>query len=281
LFDADDGQVFELTMRKEIVHDSGDEGVDVRVAWTQPREDKAEPSVASSGGKPLLGTDWDQLLGEEFTSPYWADLQDFLDEERSQFCIHPSSEEVFKAFRVTPYKLIKVVILGQDPYHRPGLAHGLAFSVRHDVRLLPPSLKNIRKELLDDMHGEVSIPEHGSLESWARRGVLLLNTVLTVRQGEKRSHRRKGWEQFTDQVIKVVNSKPARVVFMLWGEDAQEKKPLIEVPKHAIIESSHPSPQSAHKARPIPFLGSKPFSRANTELTAAGEEGINWSLVEP
>lgn len=228
---------------------------------------------------PLIGTDWDPLLGQVFSEGDWSLLREFVDRERARFCVHPSREEVFKAFQLTSFGSTRVVILGQDPYHKNGWAHGLAFSVPSDVRVLPRTLQNIRRELKEDLQGNVSIPPHGSLELWARKGVLLLNTVLTVRQGERRSHRRQGWEQFTDRVIKVINEKPNRVVFVLWGEHAQEKGELIDQAKHAILESSHPSPQSELKPKPIPFRGSHPFSKANDALAAAGQENINWDLA--
>jgi len=187
--------------------------------------------------------------------------------------VYPPHDEVFTALHLTPCAETKAVILGQDPYPGAGQAHGLAFSVRHGVRV-PPSLRNIYRELHDDVC--VPIPDHGCLESWARRGVLLLNAVLTVREGAPRSHRQKGWETFTDEVIRVVAAKTDSVVFILWGKEARRKKTLIETPPHTVIESPHPSPQSAYRG----FFGSKPFSRANYALIAAGREAVDWRLTD-
>ncbi len=222
---------------------------------------------------PLLRTDWNPLLRQEFENPYWADLRAFVVAERSRYSVYPPHDEVFTALHLTPYAETKVVILGQDPYHGAGQAHGLCFSVRCGVRV-PPSLVNIHRELYDDLG--VPIPDHGNLEPWARRGVLLLNATLTVREGAPASHRHKGWETFTDEVIRVVAAKADPSVFILWGRDAQRKKELIDTRRHTVIESPHPSPQSAHKG----FFGSKPFSRANHALIAARREGIDWRLTE-
>lgn len=226
-----------------------------------------------TNANPLFGTDWDPLLRQEFTKLYWAELQEFVEEERSRSRVYPSDEEVFRAFKLTPYAGTKVVILGQDPYHGAGQAHGLAFSVRRDVPV-PPSLKNILKELHHDLG--VPIPNHGNLEAWARHGVLLLNAVLTVREGSPGSHRRRGWETFTDEVIRVVNRRTDPVVFILWGRVAGKKRRLIDSPSHTIVESPHPGPQSARKG----FYDSKPFSRANAVLAAARRERIDWSLMD-
>jgi len=225
---------------------------------------------------PLLGTDWDPLLRQEFEKSYWKALRAFVEKERSCYEVFPPHNEVFTALRLTPYAETKVVILGQDPYHREGQAHGLAFSVRLGVRV-PPSLVNIYRELHDDLG--VPTPDHGNLEPWARRGVLLLNATLTVREGAPRSHRREGWEMFTDEVIRVIAAKTDPVVFILWGKDAQRKKTLIAGSRHTFIESPHPSPQSARRG-PIPFLGSKPFSQANCALLAAGRKEVDWRLTE-
>jgi uracil-DNA glycosylase len=222
---------------------------------------------------PLLGTDWDPLLRQEFRKPYWADLQAFVAAERSRWNVYPPHDEVFTALHLTPLADAKVVILGQDPYHGADQAHGLAFSVRRGIRV-PPSLKNIHRELHEDLG--VPIPDHGNLEVWSRRGVLLLNATLTVRQGSPRSHRHKGWETFTDEVIRIAAAKTDPLVFILWGRDAGRKKSLIDSSRHSVIESPHPSPQSAYNG----FFRSKPFSRANVALVAGRRGGIDWSLTE-
>ena len=221
-------------------------------------------------------TDWNPVLRAELAEPYWGELQRFVADERARHQVFPPHEEVFAALHLTPYESVKVVILGQDPYHGPGQAHGLCFSVRPEVAL-PPSLQNIYKELHDDLG--VPVPDHGCLDAWSRQGVLLLNTTLTVRARQAASHQGKGWETFTDQVIRAVNAKPDTVVFILWGAAARKKKALIdtgspEAPRHVIIESAHPSPLSAHNG----FFGSHPFSRANEALIAAGREPVDWTV---
>jgi uracil-DNA glycosylase len=185
--------------------------------------------------------------------------------------VYPPPEDVFAALHLTPYASVKVLILGQDPYHGPRQAHGLCFSVRPGVTP-PPSLVNIHKELQDDL--DCPPPGHGSLEHWARQGVLLLNATLTVRAGQAGSHQGKGWETFTDEVIRVVSAKPETVVFVLWGGYARRKRPLVDTSRHVVIESAHPSPLSAHNG----FFGSRPFSRANAALVAAGRDPIDWCL---
>lgn len=217
-----------------------------------------------------MTTDWNPLLRGEFEKPYWASLQTFVEGERKQHAVYPARENVFAALHHTSYADTKVLILGQDPYHGPNQAHGLCFSVQHGVPP-PPSLVNIFKELHSDLG--ISIPKHGNLQAWAQRGVLLLNTTLTVRAGQAASHQGKGWEAFTDEVIRVVNEKPF-VVFVLWGAHARKKKLLIDTDRHAIIESAHPSPLSAHNG----FFGSRPFSKINGALLAAGMSDIDWSL---
>lgn len=220
-----------------------------------------------------MKTDWNPILNGEFAKPYWTELQQFVHEERSNQAVFPPHDEVFAALHLTPYTSVKVLILGQDPYHGPGQAHGLCFSVRRGVAI-PPSLANIYKELESDVG--VRAPAHGNLEAWARQGVLLLNASLTVRANQAASHQGKGWEIFTDEVIKAVNAKPERVVFILWGASARKKKAFVDTSRHVIIESAHPSPLSAHRG----FLGSRPFSRANEALVAAGREPIDWSLPD-
>ena len=218
-----------------------------------------------------MKTDWNPLLRDQFEEPYWRELQAFVREERRRHTVFPPSEEVFAALHLTPHASVKVLILGQDPYHGPGQAHGLCFSVRPDVEV-PPSLANIYAELEADLG--CPRPRHGSLEHWARQGVLLLNTTLTVRARQAASHQRKGWEVFTDRVIEVVNDKPERVVFILWGSAAQRKKALVDTGRHTVIESPHPSPLSAHRG----FFGSRPFSRANAALADAGREPVSWCI---
>ncbi len=221
----------------------------------------------------MAATDWNPLLRGEFDEPYWRELQSFVDTERAAHPVYPPPDEVFAALHLTPYAGTKVMILGQDPYHGPQQAHGLCFSVRRGVRI-PPSLINIHKELASDVGAPV--PPHGNLEPWARQGVLLLNTTLTVRGGQAASHQGRGWETFTDRVIRTVSDKPDHVVFILWGASACRKRSLIDDSRHTIIESAHPSPLSAHNG----FFGSRPFSRANDALIAHGQTPIDWNLAE-
>jgi uracil-DNA glycosylase len=216
-------------------------------------------------------TDWNPHLAGELTQPYWRELTEFVSSERQRFAVYPPERDVFAALHLTPLASVKALILGQDPYHGPGQAHGLCFSVRPGVGP-PPSLVNIHRELQDDLG--CPPPGHGSLEHWARQGVLLLNATLTVRASQPRSHQNHGWEMFTDRVIGVVNEKPETVVFILWGSSARQKKQLVDTTRHVVIESPHPSPLSAHRG----FLGSRPFSRANEALAAAGRSPIDWCL---
>jgi uracil-DNA glycosylase len=219
-----------------------------------------------------MTTDWNPLLRDQFAEPYWADLQRFVRHERSRHAVYPLDDEVFAALHLTPYESVKVLVLGQDPYHGPGQAHGLCFSVRRGVDV-PPSLANVLTELESDLG--CPRPVHGNLEHWARQGVLLLNATLTVRAGHAASHQRRGWEIFTDRVIEVVNDKHERVVFVLWGASARRKKQLVDTSRHVVIESPHPSPLSAHRG----FFGSRPFSRANEALAEAGREPVDWCLT--
>ena len=218
-----------------------------------------------------MKTDWNPVLRGEFTKPYWPDLQAFVAAERANYTIYPPPEEVFAALHLTPYAETRVLILGQDPYHGPRQAHGLCFSVRRGVAI-PPSLVNIHTELRDDLG--IEPPGHGNLEAWAHQGVLLLNATLTVRAGQSASHQGRGWETFTDEVIRTVSAKDHPVVFVLWGAYARRKRALIDTARHTIIESAHPSPLSAHNG----FFGSKPFSRTNDALRAAGLDPVDWRL---
>ena len=218
-----------------------------------------------------LNNDWAPLLEEEMKKPYFQQLEAFLTEEYQEYAIYPAKDNVFNALQFAPFEDVKVVILGQDPYHGPGQAHGLSFSVQPDVRM-PPSLKNIFKELHEDIGCD--IPNNGYLKKWADQGVLLLNTVLTVRKGQAHSHRGKGWETFTDKIITLINEREKPAVFLLWGRPAQEKLQLIDTHKHRIIQSPHPSPFSASKG----FFGSRPFSRTNSYLQEMGEAPIDWQI---
>ena len=221
----------------------------------------------------MTGTDWNPILRGEFAKEYWPPLQQFVAEERARAAVYPPREDVFAALHLTPYNDTKVLLLGQDPYHGPNQAQGLCFSVRPGVAS-PPSLVNIFKELHSDLG--IAPPNHGSLEHWAREGVLLLNAVLTVRAYQANSHRGKGWEQFTDEVIRRVDAKTETVVFLLWGGYARKKRAFIDTERHVVIESSHPSPLSAHNG----FSGSKPFSRANDALTTTSRQTIDWRLPD-
>ncbi len=218
-----------------------------------------------------MKTDWNPVLRGEFDKPYWHELQRFVTAERAATTVYPPAAEVYAALHLTPLALTRVVILGQDPYHGPRQAHGLCFSVRHGIQP-PPSLVNIFKERHDDLG--LAAPAHGDLTAWARQGVLLLNTTLTVRAGQAASHQGHGWETFTDQVLRVVNELPHPVVFVLWGASARRKTALLDLRRHTVIESAHPSPLSAHNG----FVGSRPFSRTNAALGAAGLAPIDWSL---
>ena len=220
-----------------------------------------------------LGNDWDILLEGEFQKPYYQQLRNFLKSEYNSYTIYPDMYNIFNAFKLTSYNDVKAVILGQDPYHEPGQAHGLAFSVL-DGTEPPPSLKNIYKELNADLG--LPIPEKGDLTKWAQQGVLLLNTSLTVRRGSANSHKGKGWEIFTDRIIELLNGREKPVVFILWGANARSKTALITNPVHKILTCAHPSPLSAYNG----FFGCKHFSKCNEFLKAQGIEEINWALGE-
>jgi uracil-DNA glycosylase len=235
----------------------------------------AEPPTAAAVDPALVPAnfpaDWLAAVGPEFAKPYFADLRKFVSEERKQSDIHPPAADVFNAFRFTPLSDVRAVILGQDPYPTPGHAHGLCFSVRPGVSI-PASLRNIYKELHDDLG--IAPVKHGNLEAWARHGVLLLNTVLTVRAGAPNSHKGKGWETFTDAAIRAVDALTRPVVFLLWGSHAKSKAALVDKSKHAVITGVHPSPMSAANG----FFGSKPFSKVNAALAAGGQPPIDWKL---
>lgn len=218
-----------------------------------------------------LGNSWDSILAGEFDKLYYLKLREFLRNEYNTKVIYPDKNNIFNALRLTPYEEVKVVILGQDPYHGPGQAHGLSFSVQPGVKT-PPSLLNMYKELRDDLG--CFIPNNGYLVSWAKQGVLLLNTVLTVREGEANSHRKKGWENFTDEVICKLNERDKPVIFLLWGNNAKEKMKLITNPKHFILTTVHPSPLSATRG----FMGCKHFSKTNDILRGLGEKEIDWQI---
>ncbi len=218
-----------------------------------------------------LTNDWSDLLRAECEKTYFLQMKSFLTDQSEQTTIYPEKKDIFNALHFTSYEQTKVVILGQDPYHGRGQAHGLSFSVQPGVKI-PPSLKNIFKELQTDLG--YPIPNHGCLEAWAHQGVLLLNTVLTVQESTPNSHKGKGWEFFTDEVISLLNKRKQPVVFILWGRNAAEKKQVITGEHHYIIEAAHPSPFSAYRG----FFGSRPFSKTNQFLTSIGETEIDWQI---
>ncbi|MGE3806944.1 MAG: uracil-DNA glycosylase [Gemmataceae bacterium] len=219
-----------------------------------------------------LPADWRKVLADEFSKPYFQKLLDFVNEQRQQFTVYPPEDDVFNAFKATPFDQVKVLLLGQDPYHGKGQAHGMCFSVRPGVRP-PPSLENMFRELHKDLG--CKIPNHGCLQTWAERGVLLLNAVLTVREKEPNSHKSQGWEKFTDAVIQALNDRETPVVFALWGAYAQKKAKLITSPQHRITKTAHPSPLSADK-----YFGSKPYSAINSALEEVGQKPIDWQIPD-
>lgn len=218
-----------------------------------------------------IGNDWDQLLEGEFDKTYYLELRQFLIGQYKSGAVYPSMYDIFNALKYTPYSRVRAVILGQDPYHGPGQAHGLCFSVQKGVPQ-PPSLVNIFKELKNDLG--IAPPDHGCLEDWAAQGVLLLNTVLTVRAGEANSHKGKGWETFTDRVIELLDQRRDPMVFLLWGANAKAKTALIQNPAHLILTAAHPSPLSAHSG----FFGCGHFSRTNDFLRLRGMGEIDWAI---
>ena len=220
-----------------------------------------------------IDNDWLPAVNAEFKKPYYADLYKFVKEEYSKVAVFPPSDEIFSALHLTPLSKVKVVIIGQDPYHNVGQAHGLCFSVRPEVEI-PPSLVNIYKELQSDLG--CKIPNNGYLVKWAEQGVLLLNTVLTVRAHQANSHQGKGWEQFTDAIIRAVNAEDRPIAYLLWGRPAQSKMSMLDNPKHKVFTAPHPSPLSAHRG----FFGCKHFSQTNAFLQANGIEPIDWQIED-
>lgn len=221
----------------------------------------------------MFGNDWDEVLQEEVQKPYFQELRYTLAREYKQHTVYPPKELLFSALKLTPYERTRVVVLGQDPYHGPGQAHGLSFSVMPGVRI-PPSLQNIYKELESDLG--ISAPNHGYLLHWAEQGVLMLNAVLTVREGQPNSHKGLGWERFTDAIMMKLNERDEPLVFILWGSYAQQKGAFIDRRRHMVIRSPHPSPLSAHRG----FLGSRPFSQTNDFLLEQGLGPIDWALPD-
>ncbi len=221
----------------------------------------------------MLMNDWKDALASEFTKDYYKQLFMFVRDEYSKYTIYPKADDIFNAFHLTPLADVKVVIIGQDPYHNQGQAHGLCFSVERGVDI-PPSLANIYKEL----HGDIGcpIPHHGKLTKWAEQGVLMLNTVLTVRAHQAASHKGMGWEQFTDAAIQAIETQDRPIVYILWGRPAAQKKKMITNPKHLILEAPHPSPLSSYRG----FFGSKPFSKTNEYLSSQGVSPIDWTIED-
>ncbi|NLN73442.1 MAG: uracil-DNA glycosylase [Bacteroidales bacterium] len=226
------------------------------------KQEKINPEIESS---------WKKLLIDEFNQDYFINLKKFLLEEKQNNIIYPKGSDIFNAFNFTPFNKLKLVILGQDPYHGEGQAHGLCFSVPHGIKI-PPSLVNIYKEMESDLG--IKSPQHGNLEKWAKQGVFLLNATLTVRKNQAGSHQNKGWEIFTDRVISLISEKSENIVFLLWGSYAQKKSTLIDAKKHLILKSVHPSPLSAYRG----FFGCKHFSKSNDFLISKNIEPIDWTL---
>lgn len=223
---------------------------------------------------PAIPASWRSQVGDEIEKDYFQQLEKFVARERDEFEVYPAESDTFQALELTPFRKVNVLLLGQDPYPNPNQAHGLCFSVKPGVAL-PASLRNIFIELKNDIKG-FKVPNNGYLASWAKQGILMLNTVLTVRAGAIGSHRGKGWETFTDQIIQKVNDKKARVVFVLWGKDAQNKIKLIDASRHVILKAAHPSPLSARHG----FFGSRPFSAINKALKKSGKPEIDWQIPD-
>ncbi|MEI6061983.1 MAG: uracil-DNA glycosylase [Bacteroidota bacterium] len=221
--------------------------------------------------EPRIEAEWLEVLRPEFNKPYFKDLKLFLQEEKRQYRVYPPGNRIFAAFEYTPFSKVKVVILGQDPYHGDGQAHGLCFSVPDGIAL-PPSLVNIYKELSTDL--SIPVPSSGNLEKWAQQGVLLLNATLTVRANQAGSHQRRGWENFTDEVIRQLSARHSGLVFILWGSYAQAKEALIDTKKHYVLKAVHPSPLSVYRG----FFGCRHFSKTNELLVMNGKEAVDWRL---
>jgi uracil-DNA glycosylase len=221
---------------------------------------------------PEIPNDWKKLLAGEREKPYFEKLESFVGEEQERHTVYPPAEKIFNALKLTSFEDTKVLLLGQDPYIKKGQAHGLCFSVEDKNQPIPPSLRNIYKELKDDVG--VAPPKHANLTGWAKQGILMLNVVLTVREGESNSHKNKGWEIFTDEIIRLVSKKDEPVVFVLWGKPAQKKIPLIDTQKHVIVQGAHPSPLARG------FLGSRPFSKINESLRSANRGEIDWRIPD-
>lgn len=219
---------------------------------------------------PEIPISWRKCLAAEREKPYFAQLESFVADEQERYTVYPPADKIFTALKLTSYEDTKVLLLGQDPYIRKGQAHGLCFSVEDKTAPIPPSLRNIYRELKDDVG--VTPPKHANLTSWAEQGILMLNVVLTVREGQSNSHKNKGWETFTDEIIRLVGQKQETVVFVLWGKPAQKKIPLIDQEKHVIVQGAHPSPLARG------FLGSRPFSKINEALRDAGRGEIDWRI---
>ena len=220
----------------------------------------------------MITNDWLEAVSEEFKKPYYRELYGFVKEEYSKGAVYPPADDIFNAFHFTPLSKVKVLLLGQDPYHNVNQAHGLSFSFPVSQKKIPPSLQNIYQELHDDLG--CTIPNHGYLKKWADQGVLLLNTVLTVRAHQANSHQGKGWEKFTDAIIQAVNGQDRPIVYLLWGRPAQKKASMLTNPKHLILKAPHPSPLSAYNG----FFGCRHFSQANAFLEEHGEEPVDWQI---
>ena len=240
---------------------------------TDVMDDARAAGLRSRAMSSTFPDSWKQALGAEFTKPYWKELQDFVAHERAKHQVFPPEDEVFTAYALTPFDQVKVLVLGQDPYHDVGQAHGLSFSVKPGVAV-PPSLVNMYKELKADLG--LKIPNHGNLVPWAKQGVMMLNAVLTVQAHTPNSHKDRGWEKFTDATISALSHRSDPLVFVLWGKYAQKKSKLIDAKRHTVLEGAHPSPLSAKAG----FFGSRPYSQVNDALKAMGKGPVDWALAD-